>query len=457
MPFKKIVVIGMGYVGIPAAALFADVEGLTVTGVQRRSARSGWKIDYLNSGKCPIGGDEPGLAELIEKVVNNKKFSVTDDYSVCREADAILIDVQTPVAANHEPKYESLRMVCKEIGPYLKPNVLLVIESTVAPGTTEFIAKPILEESSGKVAGVDFHLAFSYERVMVGRLLHNLINLARIVGGINEKSTELAVELYEKVVKAEIYPTDALTAEIAKVVENTYRDVNIAFANEVALICESLGVDVYKVRELVNTLPNDPSNPAANPYRNMHIPGGGVGGHCLPKDPWLLKYGLDNFGNEKFEPKIIVQSREINEYMPKHMVKLLKRGLNAKGVSLAGANICILGLAFLANSDDTRNTPSVVLYNLLKKENANVIVHDPLVRDEDSEGVELTHDLGQALTDKDAIMIITAHKEYFEINLLDLKNELRHPIIIDGRNVFKAAECSAEGFVYLGVGKGVAK
>ena len=452
MPFEHIVVIGMGYVGIPAAVLFADVEGITVTGVQRRSARSGWKIDYLNQGKCPIGGDEPGLAELIEKVVTNKKFSVTDDISVCRTADVILIDVQTPVAPDHEPKYESLKTVCNDIGPFLKPNVLIVIESTVAPGTTEFIAKPILEESSGKRAGSDFYLAFSYERVMVGRLLHNLIYYSRIVGGIDNKSTELAMELYKKIIKADLYPTTALTAEIAKVVENTYRDVNIAFANEVALICESLGVDVHEIRKYVNSLPNDPSNPAANPYRNMHIPGAGVGGHCLPKDPWLLKYGLDHFGTERFTPEVIVKCRELNASMPNHMVELLRRGLEDVGISLNGANICILGIAFLENSDDTRNTPSYELYKLLKNENANVVVHDPLVKE--FEDVVLKNDLASALADKDAVVIVTAHRQYFDLDLEELKNKLHHPVIIDGRNVFNAADCIAHGFVYYGVGKG---
>ncbi|HID71687.1 MAG TPA: nucleotide sugar dehydrogenase, partial [Thermoplasmata archaeon] len=290
----RIAVIGMGYVGIPAAALFADVEGFDVTGIQRRSKRSGWKIDYLNQGKNPIRGEEPGLAELIHRVVVEKKsFRVTDDYSVCREMDAILIDVQTPTDEHRIPRYESLREVSAIVGRYMKPGTLVVIESTVAPGTTDYVVKPILEKESGMNAGKDFYLAFSYERVMVGRLLHNIINYPRIVGGINKESTERAMRLYSHIVKAELYPTDALTAEVAKTVENAYRDVNIAFANEVALICESLGVNVYHVRRFVNSLPNDPSNPAANPVRNMHFPGAGVGGHCLPKDSWLLKYGVD--------------------------------------------------------------------------------------------------------------------------------------------------------------------
>lgn len=451
MRFKHIAVIGMGYVGIPAAALFAEIDGIKVTGIQRRSQRSGWKIDYLNAGKCPIGGDEPGLPELIEKVVRNNKFKVTDDFSVCQDADAILIDVQTPVDSNHMPKYESLKTVCKQIGPYLKQDVLIVIESTVAPGTTEFIAKPILEESSGKVARKDFHLVFSYERVMVGRLLHNILYYPRIVGGLDEKSTALGLELYKLITKSDLHPTDALSAEIAKVVENTYRDVNIAFANEVALICESLGVNVFEIRNLVNTLPNDPTNPATNPVRNLHIPGAGVGGHCLTKDPWLLKYGLDNFGDKEYKPNLIIQSREMNEYMPKHMIELLELGLSDTSLQIEGARVCILGLAFIANSDDTRNTPAYVIHELLKNKKVTVNVHDPHVKS--FNGVELTNNFNDGVKDSDALMLVTNHKEYYDINLIELKSLMNHHIIIDGRNVFDSNKCRVQGFIYYGVGK----
>ena len=187
---KKIVVVGMGYVGIPAAALFADVEGYKVVGVQRRSKRSGWKIDWLNEGKNPIGGDEPGLSELIEKVVKKGTFRVTDDFSECNDADVILIDVQTPTDEKGIPHYESLKEVSKQIGNHIKKDVLVVIESTVAPGTTKYIVKPILEKESGMSAGDDFSLAFSYERVMVGRLIHNITKLPRIIGGIDKRSTK---------------------------------------------------------------------------------------------------------------------------------------------------------------------------------------------------------------------------------------------------------------------------
>ena len=447
---NKLIVVGMGYVGIPAAALFANVDSFNVVGIQRRSKRSGWKIDWLNDGRNPIGGEEPGLSELINNVVKKGKFRVTDDFSECRDADVILIDVQTPTDEKGVPRYTSLKEVSHKIGQVMPKDVLIIIESTVAPGTTENIVKPILEQKSGMKAGKDFFLAFSYERVMVGRLIYNMTKLPRIVGGIDEKSTKKAMDLYKNIVDASLHPTDSLTAEVSKVVENTYRDVNIAFANEVALLCESLGIDVFKVRELVNTLPNDPSNPSANPVRNMHFAGAGVGGHCLPKDPWLLKYGVDTYGKFKVTPHIIIKSRELNLWMPTHVVELLEQALDLAKKNLKDAKIAILGVAFLENSDDTRNTPSKPLYDLLIKKGANPVLHDPYVRDFD---LPFTKDFNKAVKDADAIIIATKHKEYCNLDLNAIKNMMNIPVLIDGRNAYQKEECEKLGFIFKGVGK----
>jgi UDP-N-acetyl-D-mannosaminuronic acid dehydrogenase len=453
----EIVVIGMGYTGIPAAAMFADVEGFNVTGVQRRSKRSCWKIDYLNAGKNPIGGNEPDLAELIARVVKKGKFRVTDDVSICRKANVVLIDVQTPVDENHVPQYASLKAVSEAVGKHMKKGVMVVVESTVAPGTTNYIVKPILEKASGMKAGKGFNLVYSYERVMVGRLLYNMKYMPRIVGGLTPQCTQRGVEFYKHIVKAEIFPTDCLTAEVAKVTENTYRDINIAFANEVALICESLGVNVHEVRRFVNSLPHDPSNPAKNPYRMMHIPGGGVGGHCLPKDPWLLKHGLDSYGTFRFTPKIIVESRRLNDSMPQHVKDLIEEALGEKGVKLKDARVCILGYAFLGDSDDTRNTPALTLYTLLKDNCKEVVVHDPFVKENEAEGVSILNDLEAAVKDKDCVVVMTNHKEYGNMDLTWVKKTLVTPAIVDGRNVFNPNECRKEGFAYRGVGIGSEK
>jgi UDP-N-acetyl-D-mannosaminuronic acid dehydrogenase len=448
---RRIVVVGMGYVGIPVAALFADVEDFNVIGIQRASKRSGWKIEWLNEGKNPIGGDEPGLSALIERVVRKGTFKVTDSFSACKDSDVVLVDVQTPTDTNRVPRYESLREVSTEIGKHIQRGTLVVVESTVAPGTTENIVKPLLEKSSGMKAGIDFFLAFCYERVMVGRLIRNIVELPRVIGGVNYESTKRAMELYGHIVKARLCPTNILTAEVAKVVENTYRDVNIAFSNEIALICESLGVDAYEVRDLVNTLPNDPTNPFSNPVRNMHYPGSGVGGHCLPKDPWLLKYGLDTYGKSKFLPKIIMSSREINDSMPIHVVDLLEEALAEHNKTLRGAKIAILGVAFLENSDDTRNTPSTVLYNELKKRNAIPLLHDPYVREFD---LPFTNNLDSILLGVDAAVLLTKHKEYLKMSLAELKQKLATPVLVDGRNAFSGEAALRAGLTYRGVGKG---
>lgn len=451
----EIVVIGMGYTGIPVAAMLADVEGFNVVGVQRRSKRSGWKIDYLNAGKCPISGKEPGLAELIEKTVKKGSFRVTDNLAVCKKADVILIDVQTPVDENHVPQYQSLMEVSEAVGRHMKKDALIIVESTVAPGTTDYVVKPIVEESSGMKAGRDFNLVYSYERVTVGRLLHNLIYMPRIVGGLTKECTNRAIEFYRRIVKADLFPTNCLTAEMAKVTENTYRDVNVAFANEIALICESLGVNVHEVRRFVNSLPNDPSDPLKNPYRMMHMPGSGVGGHCLPKDPWLLKYGFDVYGTVRFTPELLVESRKVNDSMPQHMRNLIEEALLEKDINLQDATVCILGLAFLENSEDTRNTPTLPLYNVLRGHCKEVVVHDPFVKE--FQGIVLMDDLEDALRNRDCLVVMTRHEDYVNLQLDWLKSLLATPIIVDGRNIFNPDDCENAGFTYRGVGVGMRK
>ena len=451
---NKIAVIGMGYVGIPAAVLLAEA-GFHVTGIQRRSKRSGWKIDHLNAGKCPIE-NEPELPELIEKNVREGRFSVTDDFSVIKDMDIVLIDVQTPTDDDHVPRYESLKEVAKIVSDNLRPGMMIVIESTVAPGTTDLLVRPIMERRSGLKAGLPdgFGLAFSYERVMVGRLVYNIRNYPKVVGGIDPLSTKTAGDMYRKIVKGEIYETDPMTAEVSKTVENAYRDVQIAFANQVALICESLGVNVYQVRKIVNGLPNDPSQPHANPVRNMHLPGAGVGGHCLPKDTWLLLHGMNEYGLKDvlLKESILVNARNINNYMPIHMVNLYEDSLNKLGENIEGSEVCVLGWAFLENSDDPRNTPSRILIDELIKRKVKFRVHDPFIRNDD--GVEIEPDLNKALSGANGVLLMTKHEEYAKIDPKFLKGLLKTHIVIDGRDLFDPEVFIEAGFIFKGIGKG---
>lgn len=439
----KISVIGMGYVGIPVAALLADQKGLDVTGIQRRSQRSGWKIDVLNTGRSPFEGDEPGLDELISRVVQKGSFRVTDDFSAIKDMDIILIDVQTPTdGANHKPRYLSLKEVSRQVGTHMKKGSLVVIESTVAPGTTQFVVQPILERQSGLKAGRDFYLAYSYERVMPGRLLDYIVNLPRIVGGIDKKSRDRAVGIYKKIVKADILSTDILTAETSKTIENAYRDVNIAFANEMALVCESLGIDVYEVRKLINS----------RAERHMHVPGIGVGGHCLPKDTWLLGYGVKKYGRLPIDPEFVQLARKVNDFMPIHATGMIKEVLASKKITLRNARVAIFGVAYLEDSDDVRNTPAYDLILELEAYGAEVVAHDPYVRTFPE--AELSRDLYHVVKGSDCIVIATKHKPYFRLNLNKIKSLMRTPIIVDGRNVLNRMKAEKAGFLYKGIGKG---
>jgi UDP-N-acetyl-D-mannosaminuronic acid dehydrogenase len=439
----KISVIGMGYVGVPVAALLADQKGVDVTGIQRRSQRSGWKIGVLNGGRSPFEGNEPGLDELVGRVVQSGSFRVTDDFSVIKDMDIVLIDVQTPTdGADHKPRYLSLKEVSRQVGTYMKKGTLVVIESTVAPGTTQFVVQPILERKSGLKAGRDFYLAYSYERVMPGRLLDYIINLPRIVGGVNKKSCDRAVQLYKKIVNAKILSTNILTAETSKTIENAYRDVNIAFANEMAMACESLGVDVYEVRELINS----------RAERHMHVPGIGVGGHCLPKDTWLLDYGVKQYGRASINPEFVRLARKINDFMPIHATEMIKEALASKKISLRDAKIALLGVAYLEDSDDVRNTPAYDLIREAEAYGAEVVAHDPYVNRFPE--AELSRDLDHVLTGADCMVIATKHKPYFKLDLRKIKSLMRTPIIVDGRNVLDRAKAEKAGFLCKGIGKG---
>jgi UDP-N-acetyl-D-mannosaminuronic acid dehydrogenase len=248
--------------------------------------------------------------------------------------------------------------------------------------------------------------------------------------------------LYRTIVRKEITATSVLAAELAKTMENAYRDVNIAFSNEMARVCEAMGVDVYEIRRLMN----------ARPDRNMHLPGAGVGGHCLPKDSWLLKFGVDTYGKFKVPARMIALAREINDEMPLHLVDLTVQALAERGVALDGAKVAVLGVAYLEDSDDTRNTPATAVIDTLQHKGASVVAHDPYVRELD--GYELTRDLDLALQGADAAVIVTRHRVYYELDLARLKGIMRTPVFVDGRNVFDAQLVRAAGFTYKAIGKG---
>ena len=429
----KAAVVGLGYVGIPLACCLAQ-SGAEVTGIDVDESR----VDAIRRGENPLKGEEPGLSELLrEVVIATKTLSATRDYSRIRIADAVFICVDTPIDKKKEPVYDNLLSAVRQVGKHMRRGVLVSIESTIAPATMRTRVSRILEKESGLKAGEDFYLAHCPERVMPGKLLYNIVNLDRIIGGLDERSADAAERWYARFVKGKLYKTDMTTAEVVKTVENAYRDVQIAFANEVGLICEVLGLDAFEVRRLVNT----------SPYRDMHLPGAGVGGHCLPKDPWLLVYG-----GRKSHPSLMPTARAINDRMPVHVVELVSDAFKKARLKMSkGKVVTILGYSFLENSGDTRNSPSKVVVRLLS-DKVTLRIHDPHVLD--TENLGITKDLEAALKGSDCAVLVTNHRAYSELGLERMAALMRHKILVDGRNAFDKSEALRLGFVYRGIGKG---
>ncbi|OPY34102.1 MAG: UDP-N-acetyl-D-mannosamine dehydrogenase [Methanomassiliicoccales archaeon PtaU1.Bin124] len=429
MSKEKVAVVGLGYVGLPLACLLAD-SGFQTIGVDVDRN----KLEKLRQGISPIEGNEPGLAELVDKVADDGSLTPTDKMSDVVSCDAIFICVDTPLNAANRPDLTILINVTRELSKFVRKGMMLSFESTLPPGTCRDRLVPLLEQGSGLKAGTDFSVVHCPERVMPGKLLGNMRSVERVLGGIDAQSIKKGAYFYSKVVRAELHPTDLLSAEICKTTENAYRDVQIAFANEVALLCEQVGGDAYEVRRLVNTCP----------YRDMHIPGSGVGGHCLPKDSWLL------MSSAPFaEPRVMPAAREINERMPIHLadiaVQLIKR------CKVPDPKVAVMGLSFLRDSDDTRHSPAIPVIDALMKE-AKVVVHDSFARE--AHNAPLVRSMEEALKGADCVVFVTDHSEYAKLDLAKVKELMRTPNLVDGRNVFNAADCRRRGFTYAGIGKG---
>ncbi len=424
-------VVGLGYVGLPVACKFADA-GFQVIGVDIKPER----VSMIQSGQNPIEGREPGLADLLMNVVQSGRFKANSDYENIGDADVIMVSVETPVGEDHKPGFEALRAATASIGSNMKSGALVIIESTIAPGTIDGLVKPLLEEISGLQLNTGFFLGHCPERVMPGKLLKNIETMPRVCGGSTPETAETMRELYRIIVddEVELDPTDCLTAELVKTTENTYRDVNIAFANEVALICEAVGGDVWKVKSLVNKVPE----------RLMLEPGVGVGGHCIPKDPWLLANAADDVQTPL---RIIPTARAINEFMPLHVLALLQEALASIGSEIPGSRILIMGYAYLADSDDTRNSPSAVLVGHLQELGAEILIHDPYVPEYQSNLWDLAFEI-------DAIVVMVRHSQYSDIELDKLKSTMKAPVLVDGRNVFDARKAEALGITFRGIGQG---
>jgi len=430
---QRVAVVGVGYVGLTLLCALGRA-GFQGVGLDINPARAA----DIARGVPPFEGAEEAMTRLLaELIAAGRITATTDPAAAIREAEAVFVAVETPVDdSDHRPRYAALRAAVQTIGQHLAPGALVVVESTIAPGTMRTLVQPLLEAGTGRTAGEGFNLVHCPERVMPGRLLQNISTYDRVVGGTTPACTQRALPIYARVTSGTLYPTDATTAEIVKTAENAYRDVQIAFANEVAMMCEELGADVFEVRELVNS----------SPFRAMHLPGAGVGGHCIPKDPWLLCAGVS-----EYQPRLLPTARAINDGMPLHLAELAAAALASRDRTLKDSVITILGAAYLEETDDIRNAPATTLARHLTQAGATVRLYDPYVTQLDEFPVT-TDD--SALDGADALILVTAHNAFKTLNLAEAAGRVRTPILIDGRNVFDRVKAEAAGFAYAGVGKG---
>ncbi len=389
-----IVILGLGYVGLPLAAVLAEA-GYKVTGVDPDQE----KVTLLNQGVSYIDDVE---TSTVKKLVDGKKLKATTDFSVVAEADAVSICVPTPLRKTRDPDLSFIVAVSESIAPYVHSDMVVVLESTTYPGTTRELLLPILIEESDLVVGENFFLAFSPERVDPGREDWTTINTPKVVGGITEACTEMAAAFYEGAMENVVRVSTAEIAEMTKLLENTFRMVNIGLVNEMAIMCDRMGINVWEVIEAA----------ATKPFGYMKFtPGPGLGGHCIPIDPLFLSWKLKSLN---YTARFIDLASEINTGMPRYVVGKVQEALNNQQKAFSNSEILVLGAAYKPDIDDVRESPALDVIGLLQQNGAEVSYHDPFIPALNQENIELTSvpDLMAKVESVDCVVIITNHSEY---------------------------------------------
>ncbi|XZE34044.1 nucleotide sugar dehydrogenase [Pirellulaceae bacterium SH501] len=409
-------IIGLGYVGLPLGLQFARC-GVTVLGLDIDPA----KVESLNAGKSYI---HHIASEDIQKQVSEGRFAASTDFSRIREADAVVICVPTPLSKNREPDISYVLNTGKSIAPHLQKGTLVVLESTTYPGTTDEDLREVLESGSGLKAGVDFHLAFSPEREDPGNPSSKVAKIPKVVGGYTPACLEKAKALYLQAVETVVPVSSCRAAEATKLLENIFRSVNIALVNELKMVYAAMGIDIWEVIEAAKT----------KPFGYMPFyPGPGLGGHCIPIDPFYLTWKAREYGQAT---RFIELAGEINTSMPKYVIQKLTEALNSVKKPINGSKILIVGLAYKANVDDDRESPSYVLMDLIKEKGGEVSYYDPYVpvvrptREHPHwAGMKSIQWSEEAVSKFDAVLISTAHAN---IDFLELAEWSL--LVIDTRN-----------------------
>lgn len=393
---SRIAILGLGYVGLPLAVVFGEASFI-VTGIDPDSR----KVDLLNKGISYIPDVE---TEAIDALVKTGNLTATTDFSVLKEMDAVSICVPTPLRKTGDPDMSFIMSATEELAKYIHKNMAIVLESTTYPGTTREVLLPLLTEKSGLEVGEDIFVAFSPERVDPGREDWTTINTPKVMGGITEACAEVATAWYSGAIETVFPVSSAEAAEMAKLLENTFRMINIGMVNELTIMCERLGVDVWEVIDAA----------ATKPFGFMKFtPGPGLGGHCIPIDPLYLSWKMKALN---YNARFIELASEINTNMPRYVVNRVLDAMNDRGKTLKGSKILVLGVAYKPDIDDVRESPALDVIGMLQNKGAQVEYHDPYIphihHEYDGWEMDSIKDMMKAVKESDAVIIVTDHKTY---------------------------------------------
>jgi len=435
-----VTIIGLGWMGLPLACLFAE-SGAKVLGADKNTKLVG----KINRGEPTI--DEPRLPQLIAKHTRSGRIKALESVEkAASTSDVVIITVPTLVDEHKQADYSILESACREIGKGLLPGTLVILMSTVAPNTTESLVRSTLEKHSGLIGGEDFGLAYSPIRAMGGRALRDIQEYKKIVGALDQASLKATSAVLGTIVKGGILETSNLkTAEASKIFETVYRDLNIALANELALYCEKAGIDYFEAMQAANT----------QQYSHLHLPGIGVGGHCLPLYPYMLQTEAHSLG---LKLKLIKAGRRINDEMPRHVARLAASGLRQVGKSLPRARVTVLGISYRANVKETRYSPTIGLIEALKRRGSRVTVYDPkfIYTEIKTMGYDCEASLETAVSEAECIILTVGHDEFKQIdpkNLAALAS--KGCVVVDAAGILDPKVVEKAGLVYRGVGRGV--
>ena len=435
----NICVVGIGRIGLPTALSFAN-SGFSTIGVDINEKL----VEMINSGNFPLK-DEPGYDTIFDKVINEKKFRATTNFSEgVNSSDVIVLSLPTPMDKKNIPNYSALLSVAKKLHDEMSNGKLVIIESTVEPG---FVEKDFLETIVGNdkklTLGEFFGLGVCPETANPGQILNDFERLPRLVGAMDKDTQNLIIKIYKHVFTVDLISMpDCKTANAVKLTTNVFRDLNIAFVNELALIFEKAGIDIMTVLEAAKTKYNF----------QVHYPSAGVGGPCLPVNSYQMINFAKNFTSKTFG--LVEDGRKINEKMPFHTVELLEDALNEINVPLSGSSILVLGVSYKPDVKDIQLSPVEKIVNLLREKGANILIYDPYFKNSEIFGIKTQDDFIQNLEKCDGLIIATAHKDFHNLEPVFLKSKMKNPVVIDSKNIIDQHLAKKTGLIYRGIGRG---